>query len=364
MRVLILCDHYPLSPRVKKVRDSLQRLYPGCEVAIFAWNRSNSMVKEDYVISFDQDLGYGNKGKKLFNMVAFIRAASKHLKKYKPDYIHAIDIEMLITAALISKRQKLIYEVYDIKFLKNRIFNTIREKIEVFLLKRSVQKMILASPYFDHYYRATGITDIEKVTINNKPSNRSVSDSTSNFMKRNDIRVSQNNLIIGFIGTIRYKDILINLIQACKTFDNIIILLAGDGPSAEDMKRFISENDLESKVIMTGRYDTSDLRAIYEACDYVWAVYPNKNLNVKYAISNKFFESIVFNKKVIVAERTLLGESVEELNLGYTVNPYDVDQIVALLGSLSKGDQNQNQVVFDGKLFWEDDESELLKVYS
>lgn len=362
MKILILCDHYPLSPRVKKVRNSLLKLYPSSTIKVFAWNRENNMVSEDYVVTFNQDIGYGNKLKKALNLPKFIKQAKIYAKKFNPTHIHAIDIEMLITSTLISSNENLIYEVYDIKFYKPRIIKLIREKIETFIIRKHIKGIIFASPFFDIYYTQIGIRDIQKIVLNNKPSSNMIGSRETSYMNQFEVLL-EGKCVIGFIGTVRYQNILINLIDASRSLDNIAILIAGDGPSYNYIKDYIEDNDLGNKVIMTGRYEIEDLKTIYDACDYVWAAYPNEDLNVKYAVSNKFFESMVFGKKVIVSELTMLGDMVEEMDVGYTVNPYDVEEIYDLLKVLEKKYNKKSYMSFDEGLFWEDEEIKLLNIY-
>jgi Glycosyl transferases group 1 len=362
LKILILCDHYPLSPRVNKIRNSLIKINPNYEVKVFAWNRSNKKVQEDYVFSLNQNLGYGNKIKLIINLFRFILQTKKFIKKYEPEIIHSIDFTMLLVAACLSKKEKLIYEIYDIKFIGNKIINKIREKIEFLIIKKYVESMILASPYFNYYYKKNG-SEVSGITINNKPLKElNVTSTNNNLIKKNE-EILKNNIVIGFIGTIRYKEILLNLINASKKLDNITILLAGGGPDFEFFKDFILKNDLQSKVMMTGAYTYSDLPAVYNLCDYVWAAYPNKDLNVKYAISNKFFESIIFKKKVIVSEATKVGENVLRYNYGYTVNPYSVSNIEKLFKKIEKNYVFNIEFYFGEGLYWEDEETELTKVY-
>lgn len=363
MRVLIICDHYPLSPRVNKVRNSLLKLYPNSKVEVFAWNRENKKVNEDYVKTCDQELGYGNKIKKAKGFIKFTKRARAYVRSFKPTHIHAIDIEMLIASVLILNNEKLIYEVYDIKFCRPKIIKTIREKIETLVIKQYVDGVIFASPFFDIYYTEIGVKNVKKVTLNNKPSYEMSKCKKNNCYISKFESCKKDKIIIGFIGTVRYKEILINLINASIKLENIIILIAGNGPSYEHIKRYIENNALERNVIMTGRYNTNDLATIYDICDYIWAAYPNKNLNVKYAISNKFFESILFKKKVIVAESTMLGNVVKELNIGYTVNPYNLEEIYNLLKKLKKNYYIGENINFGEGLYWKDEEHKLLSIY-
>lgn len=362
VKVLILCDHYPISPRVKKVRASLIKIYPNSNIKVFAWNRSNKDVTEWYVSTFNQDIGYGNKLYKLLNMIKFIKSSKNFIDEFKPDYIHAIDMEMLITSKITSKASKIIYEVYDIKFFHNKILNWMREKIEFHIIKKDIHAMVLASPYFGIYYKSNDVKEIKTIVMNNKPS-KDLSIKTKNNYMDNYSALLSDKIVIGFIGTIRYKNILVNLIDACTRFDNLVILLAGDGPSSDYIKNYIKRNSLQRKIIMTGRYNVEDLESIYGVCDYVWAAYPSENLNVKYAISNKFFESIIYRKKVIVSKNTMLGDYVNKTNMGFTVNPYDVEQISAFLRTLNKYYEIDNNFILENGEYWEDEEDRLLGVF-
>lgn len=362
MKILMICDHYPLSPRVKKIRESLIKLYPKSIIKVMAWNRNNEDIKEDYVVALNQEIGYGNRYKKLINLYEFMKKVRKEIKLFKPTYIHAIDFEMLVVASLTSRSSKIIYEVYDIKFFNNKIVNRLREKIEKFIITNRLENIILASPYFKKYYIQQGIKQKNIVTLNNKPSVKYIQNSKQGYMKGYS-EIIKDKITIGFIGTIRYKDILLNLINATKDNEGVLIFLIGSGPDYEYFFNYVKSNNIGDKVIMTGRYDMDDLEEIYKYMDYIWAVYPNKDTNVKYAISNKFFESQVFNKKVIVANETFLGEEVIEKSLGYSVNPYEVKNIQNLINQFKKNiGQDINQEYIEN-MFWEKEERQLIKIY-
>ncbi len=361
MNVLILCDHYPLSPRVKKLRASLEKLYDGCTVRVLAWNRNleGGVVREDYVYSFDQLLGYGNKMAKIMNLPRFARAAKTVIRDFRPQYIHAIDLEMLIVAVLMGYRAKVIYEVYDIKASNNRFVNLLREKIETILIHKHVHKVVLASPFFTEYYRGLGVDDSIMTVLNNKPTKEILSKGNSGFMDKYKSSM-EHKRVIGFIGTIRYPNILLTLITAVQDLDDFVVLLAGDGPSLARIRHEIEGRKIKDKVIITGAFSQDDLPCIYKVCDYVWAAYPPDDLNVKYAVSNKFFEAQLFGKPVLVSRCTRLGDYVEDSHAGVTVDPYSMEDIKKVLVSLSVRDN----VTCGDFSFWEDEDVRLLDVYT
>lgn len=127
-----------------------------------------------------------------------------------------------------------------------------------------------------------------------------------------------------FLGVIRYFDILKNLIDAMKYCDGMNCILYGDGPDFEKVKKY--SHGLNN-IFIKGRYENNQLSDIYAEADVVWAVYPDKDYNVRFAISNKFHESINFVKPCIFARNTELGKYVMEKEIGFTVNPYSSLQI-------------------------------------
>jgi len=358
MRILMLCDHYPLSPRVNKIRNSIIKKYPESNVKVFVWNREDKSIQEDYVEGFNQKLGYGNKIKKMFNLLLFMRKVKKQIKEYKPTHIHAIDLEMLITAKALSNKEKIIYEVYDLKIFKNKIINKIREKIEFSILNQGIHGIILASPYFKEYYKEK-IKNINTIFINNKPAKSINIDFNSGYMDNYKDEL-KNYTVIGFVGTVRHEEILKKLIDAVEKIEKVKLIISGQGPCTDSLRTYIYNNKLEKQIIITGRYEQTDLLSIYSVCDYIWAAYPNDDLNVKYAISNKYFESILFKRKIIVSEETMLGNDVVSNKIGYTINPYNSNEIEKLLRTLDKKHEINNR---ENNLFWENEEDKIRYIY-
>ena len=128
-----------------------------------------------------------------------------------------------------------------------------------------------------------------------------------------------------------------------------------------------AKNYAKSKenVFIQGRYENSQLANIYSEADLVWAVYPNNDYNVKYAISNKFHESINIGKPCIYAEKTELGNFVSSNRIGFVVNPYSVDDITELLDKLKANPKLIEEATNKLKMFkkketsWNDDFSKL-----
>lgn len=354
-KLLIISNHYPIQPRLNKIIKSIENLNLDIDIRILAWNRNNNDVEQnENIVTFDSNEGYGKKIKKLLGMFKFYKELKSQIESFEPDYIQAIDWDMLFLVNLCCKTEKIIYEVYDIPNSNNNILQFIMSLLEKISLKK-VEKIILASPFFKEIYKNLS----EKIyVLNNKP-NKSLIDLPEGNNKCNE------KLTLGYIGIIRNFDILTRIVDVASE-KKINVLFAGDGPEYNKIKEYCYGNNY---INFIGRYEYKDIKKIYNQCDVIWAAYPAKNKNVKLAISNRFFESNVLETPGIYSAETELGKYVEKNNIGFTVNPYDREEIANLFERLISHKECLLEVKRQIKLgneymFWEEEEKVLKQIYT
>lgn len=355
-KILIVINHYPISPRLNKLISSIVKIYPQYNLKVVAWNRKNikKIDGEMDITLHNSNQGYGKKIKKIFGMAGFRKKIKSTIESYNPDIVHCIDWDTLFLCSTINcKKYKLIYEIYDIPEVKNKLLSNLIKTMESKLILK-VDKIIYASPYFD--YRYSEINKM-KYTLNNKPSIDIL-----NFKNNNNDKLNEN-LNIAYIGNIRYIEVLKNLVDAVKNTD-VKLDFHGEGPDLNELKKYC---EAQENIIFTGRYDYKNIYKLYKNCDVVWAVYPAEYENVKLAISNKYFESIAFKKPGIYANNTFLGENVIKERLGFTVNPYSSEDIKSLIKKLyNKKEINnviENMDKFSNDVFWESEEYIVEEIY-
>jgi len=204
-------------------------------------------------------------------------------------------------------------ENLDIPTHENLWVLGILRNIEKWALKKA-DAIVFASRFFADLY-----PDFDKpqFVLENKP----LSVSSICELKYGGLK---KPFTVSFIGAVRYGDILVNLMEAIRGDNEIQLYIHGEGA---DLNRLMTFSMGSSNIHFTGRYEVDQLPKLYMTSDIVWAAYPNKDFNVKYAISNKYHESIQYCVPCIYAEHTRLGDFVKEHNLGYVVNPYSVEDI-------------------------------------
>ena len=150
-------------------------------------------------------------------------------------------------------------------------------------------------------------------------------------------------LRVMFNGAIRYPETMINLFEAAGNTPQIEILIYGY-PSGKDGELILEKAREYNNIKYMGPYNYNDVPNLYSNADIVWGVYPANDFNVKYAISNKYHESIAYGIPGIYANGTMLGEMVKDSKIGFTVDAYSVKSIKLLFEELIHNNNLLNTV--------------------
>lgn len=350
-KILIVDGIFPINTRSYRIYKSLGKSY---EIKYCSWDRKNQNKKiqnENYIYSSNE--GYGNKLKKLLGIYKYYKYLSKKIKEYKPHIIIASQWDMLILTSLVkSDNQYLIYDNIDLPSTKNSFILKFIQYIEKICILKKVDGIIYASRFFDEYYKKI---NKRKLILENKP--------LKELKTEKSIEYITDRKKIVFMGTIRYYELFEKLVEALKEYqEEVELLFFGEGHAEEKLKRLVKKNK-QTNVKFMGRYNYSEIGLFYNVSDYVWAVYPSADFNVKYAISNKFHESLLFEKPCFYSKNTKLGEYVEENSIGYSIDENKLQEELKKILSL----KNIKKLSFEKykeentNLYWEDDEEKLFR---
>jgi glycosyltransferase involved in cell wall biosynthesis len=358
-KILLVDSTYPINTRNVRLLSSLKKILGNyADISLLVWNRDESEMPETDIVTYTyrEPAAYGNALAKLFKLKGFGEYIRKVNQALKPDYIIASHWEVLwLCAKAKIKGQQLIYENLDMPTASNPILLRLLQLLERSSLRKA-DAIIHASRFYpDKYTFFKG----KQVLIENRPPQSPALNQVARQYAGND------PLRVAFTGIIRYFDVLKNLIDAAENLQ-VEILFYGDGP---DMGRLKAHAEGKKYVRFFGRYNYGEIAGIYATIDLIWAVYPSEDYNVKYAISNKFFESMVLNKPAVFAEDTELGRMVRQKGTGLAVSPYDGIAIRKLLSEIAANremlaDINRNISAAGEKLFWEDEEQRLAEVFN
>jgi hypothetical protein len=353
MKIFLLDSSIPINSRNTRIIESLKRYF---DASYISWDRSSekSSLNQSGNFIYYKKSEYGNKRKKIFNLFFYFTYVYSVFKKNKADVLIASHWDMLVIGALLKRKfgYKLVYENLDLPDHENILIKKLLLTIERKCLKNT-NGVIFASRFFEKEY------NIKKSLVFENYPNKYTSHITNKEFQLNNT----NQKRIAFIGTIRYKEILKNFINAFANNSQYAIDFYGDGPDKKNVEKFCKENDFKN-IKFHGKYEYKKVSHLYQNTDFVWAAYPSQSYNVKHAIPNKFFESIIQNKIGIFSKETNLGDYVSINGLGVVVNPYDSESIFNEIHKIDSKSidiigNNIERYKCENSLYWEENEKRL-----
>lgn len=333
LHCLLIDSSYPINTRNTKIIDTLNNSFPNMYCSFVTWNRDGRAInsKDKNMPVYKKKASYGKLMKKLVSLIGYYHFLRRYNQEKKPEILIASHWDMLLLAALMKKKgQLLIYENLDVPTHENLWVLGCLRKLEKWTLRKA-DAIVFASRFFADLY---SWFNKPQFVLENKP--LTVSD-----VYDQEFGEVKGCFTVSFIGAVRYGDILENLIEAVRGDGEIQLYIHGEGA---DLNRLVAFSRNSSNIHFTGRYEVTQLPKLYMTSDIVWAAYPNKDFNVKYAISNKYHESIQYCVPCIYAENTKLGDFVLEHNLGYVVNPYSVEDIRKCIDNIKNNKQQLHRM--------------------
>lgn len=126
---------------------------------------------------------------------------------------------------------------------------------------------------------------------------------------------SEINLLT--IGAIR-KDCNYEVIEALGNVKGISLSFIGRGPASNSLQSFADENGF-CNIHFSGYYKKEDEPALYKSSTAVNIIYPNIPSH-QTAISNRFYNSLIYKRPMIVTRNSTQGDYAEKYKVGLVVD--------------------------------------------
>lgn len=290
MCYLFICDHH-LDPRLTRRKNWLERKYGKCIIYVDK-SRGIHFKNND---NEEHDL----KELSFFNV-------------YKHKYIYVSGAKVVIThffyllfARFLNK--ELVYEIPDLPLrldskLKNEIISSIFKLIVKVLFKRVV---ITSSAFKKRLPKKVDYYECE-----NLPSLMEFDNSNAKKTKEKSV---------SFVGVIRYMKQMKMLIRYASIRNINVNFFGGPQENIDELIEYNNSLTEKGRVNFYGVFSQNELVDIYSKTSFVYSVYDSSQENVRLALPNKLYESILFQTPIIVSKSTYLGEIVSEENSGFQV---------------------------------------------
>ncbi|MBI5692937.1 MAG: glycosyltransferase [Verrucomicrobia bacterium] len=241
--------------------------------------------------------------------------------------IFSASYDLLAIARLlcVGRKFRLRHQVRDLHRLQlgRSAKSRVLAALEKLMLRRAEMLIVSAPGFFEHYY--VRFFSKRVVLLENTPAR-------STWLGFRKEPREGRPFRIGFVGIVRYKQSLRQLIEAVERLAGegmaIDIMFAGGG-LPEDLELLRSAPSI---VRFCGPYEyTRDIKRLYSTVDLIYSVYDNADQNCQIAMPNKFYEAIIAKIPIVVASRTYVAAEVQRLGIGTAVESGDVEGLISLL---------------------------------
>ena len=319
--ILIRSTEVMPDPPVEKIAEEL--ITEGHKVTILAWDRSNcyrgkvSVKKlascETDIVHFGIPAEYCGGIKKNFRALLLFQFRilhwlSRHHKEF--DAVHAFDFDTGFASMLCCKvfRKKFIYHILDYyvdgHILAWKFLNPIVEFFEIRVINAADVTIICTEKRAEQISKSS---PKKLCVIHNTP---------SSLMQPNEsfaLQSSSGKMKLAYVGILAGGRLLKETVEAISQMKNIEMHIGGFGELDSWMQNAAERYE---NVFYYGRLQYSDTLALEKKCDIMIAAYDPSQRNHKYAAPNKFYESIMLGKPIIMANDTGYDDVIKENDIG------------------------------------------------
>lgn len=314
--------HSPLP--YKRVREFISE---GYKVESFAFDRGvpSKNDPQDFkltVVGFSPELmPYA---KRIPILIKGLKKIKKAIKKRDVFlYIWGLDIACL---SRIYLRKPFIYEEADLvhTYFGNKLLRKTFEILDKLIVKKSLLSNFTSEGFVQYHYGG------EAPQNTNVIPNKLSADIKKVPLLEGHL-FNSNSIHIGFVGGFRFKSIYSFTKIFVDKYPQHIFHVFGmmdDVPESKELQNY-------PNFVYHGVFkNPQDLPFIYSHLDLVLCTYDIGYENVKYAEPNKIYEAVYFETPIIVSKGTFLSQKVERLGIGYSLDPFNKQEIYDFIESL------------------------------
>lgn len=375
MKRVILLRSSPVNPDPPVEKAALALLNAGYYVRIIGWDRStNYEVKEDFIQISEykvEVIRFGIKGqfsggikKNLFPLCVFLKRLRSWLIKNRKAYdiIHAFDFDTGFVASRYAKKfnKKFVYHILDYYVASHGLKKTVLEK-PICKLENSVINGADATIICTERRKEqiSGCRPKRLTVIHNTPS--------ATQLKECDKKTQQTGRIkIVYVGILEPSRLIREIASVVSERSDLEFHVAGFGT----MEAFFTEqSQAYDNIYYYGRLTYDHTLSLENECDIMLAIYRPGIENHWYAAPNKFYESLMLGKPVIMARGTGMSEVVEENSIGELIEFSKEGFIDGINRLIARKDEwhsigTRMKEIYRNQYCWDEMERRLIQTYT
>lgn len=272
---------------------------------IISWNRDG---REKLPLQYNKPLKTHNRIYVLYAYMRYATHVKQILKKNSYDrlIIFTPQIGIFLATYLRSAyKNKYIFDYRDLSIEQSVCF-----KLFFNILLHNSFCNCISSPGFKKYLPSQ-FNYILSHNFDVKQAQQTIATPNTNYSDKS------TTINILTIGGIRDYESNTEIIQALANNPKFQLSFVGKGPSAAALEDYVIENGIKN-VDFEGYYKKEEEAEYIAKCTYLNIYYPRKPSHDS-AISNRFYNSLIHKRPMIVTANTTQGDFVAKYNLGIVV---------------------------------------------
>ncbi|WP_162031269.1 glycosyltransferase family protein [Chryseobacterium potabilaquae] len=333
-------------PRIINRIKSLSKQYENVEVYSFKRNKYDT---KNYINLLDDKvrikiIGEIQDGIYINRIGLYTKLIILLVRKVFSKYdIYSFGLDSGILSLLFIRSYK-VYEISDIKWLYSKgILRNIQKRIDYLVCNYSDKINFTSEGFYLKYY---SFISEKKISI--------IENKFKTYNLVNPIgSIYEKNISIAYVGALRYKNILENVLNIISERNYIELNFYGEGSEEVNnlVKDYASRYD---NIQFHGKFrNPDDLERIYKGTNINFVCYDNTLENERVALPNKYYESGFFNIPIVCSKNTFLSTLVEKNNMGWSID-IDYDSLKCFFDNLTVTDlkkKHDNIKLLDKKIF-------------
>ena len=375
MKRVILLRSNPVNPDPPVEKVALALLNAGYSVSIIGWDRdekyavrSESLQLGDYkaeVIRFGINARFGGGMKKnLLPLFLFQKSLLCWLIKNKATYdiIHAFDFDTGFVASKCAKMfgKKFVYHILDYYVDSHMLRRTVLEKT-ILKMENSTINFADATVICTEKRKEQieGSTPKRLAVIHNTPSSAQLKQCEKKTKSTDRIKIV-------YVGILQPTRLLKEIAEVVSEDDALELHVGGFG-SYEDY--FEEKAEHYANIYYYGRLTYDQTLSLENECDIMLAIYDPTIENHRYAAPNKFYESLMLGKPVIMVRETGMSQIVADNEIGVLID-YSKEGFCAGINRLAAMKNEWDSIgdrmkaLYRQQYCWDEMERRLIQIYA
>ena len=192
-----------------------------------------------------------------------------------------------------------------------------------------------------------------------------------NYKTREELGLPENKKLLLLQGAgINLDRGAEEMVEAMKYLsEDYLFVIVGGGDVFEKLKKIISTNQLENKVLIKGKVPYKELIQYTYQADLGLSLDKNTNLNYEFSLPNKLFDYIHHETPVLASNLTEIRKIIEENEVGWILQNHNPETIAKQIQTIFENKKDysvkkENTKLASEKLRWENEELVLKELYS